>query len=119
MPRLRFLAAPLSSLCMDKAEKAAIDGQTKAKIQELIASRGGGHNPDLVEDIIANALKLLTDVKDRGDASVIRTAVRELRYAFRSFAPYQEVRKVTIFGSARTLPTKQEYIQAVHFSKLI
>jgi uncharacterized protein (TIGR00730 family) len=104
---------------MDKVEKAAIDTPTRLKIQELIAARGGGHNPDLVEDIIANALKLLTDVKDRGDVRVIRTAVRELRYAFRSFAPYQDVRKVTIFGSARTLPTKQEYIQAVNFSKLI
>ena len=68
----------------------------------MIALQGGGANPDLVEDIIANALKLLTDVKDRGDARVIRTAVRELRYAFRLFAPYRDTRKVTIFGSART-----------------
>ena len=31
---------------------------------------------------------------DRGDVRVIRTAVRELRYAFRLFKPYAEKRKV-------------------------
>jgi uncharacterized protein (TIGR00730 family) len=104
---------------MDKLEKSQIDPELKRKIQELILSRGGGHNPDLVEDIIVNALKLLTDVEDRGDARVMRTAIRELRYAFRSFAPYAATRKVTIFGSARTMPTKQEYQQCVEFAKLL
>ncbi len=71
------------------------------------------------EDIIENALKLLTDVADRGDVRVIQTAVRELRYAFRLFAPYAGVRKVTIFGSARTLPSKVEYQQAVDLGRKI
>lgn len=104
---------------MDKLEKARIDPELKRRIQELIATNGGTYNPDLVEDIIVNALKLLTDVQERGDVRVIRTAVRELRYAFRSFAPYADKRKVTIFGSARTLPTKQEYQQAVEFARRI
>lgn len=104
---------------MDKLEKARVDPELKRRIQELIAANGGSYNPDLVEDIIINALKLLTDVQERGDVRVIRTAIRELRYAFRSFAPYSDKRKVTIFGSARTLPTKQEYQQAVEFARLI
>jgi len=104
---------------MDKLDKSPVDPELKKRIQELIALKGGGYNEDHVEDIIVNALKLLTDVENRGDVRVIRTAVRELRYAFRLFAPYQQFRKVTIFGSARTLPTKQEYIQAVEFAKKI
>ena len=91
----------------------------KTRIQELIAARGGGYNADLVEEIIVNALKLLTDVKDRGDVRIIRTALAELRYAFRLFAPYHQTRKVTIFGSARTLPTRQEYLEAVEFAHKI
>ena len=66
-----------------------------------------------------NALKLLTDVEDRGDVRVIQTAIRELRYAFKLFAPYANVRKVTIFGSARTLPSKAEYQQAVDLGRKI
>jgi uncharacterized protein (TIGR00730 family) len=50
---------------------------------------------------------------------VIQTALRELRYAFRMFAPYSHVRKVTIFGSARTQPAKIEYQQAVEFGRKI
>jgi len=91
----------------------------KRHIQELIADKGGGHNEDLVADIIENALKMLADVESRGDAKVIQTAVRELRYAFRLFAPHASIRKVTMFGSARTAPGKQEYRQAVDFAHKI
>jgi hypothetical protein len=104
---------------VEKLEKNPVDPLIKRRIQELIAAKGGGYNADLVEDIMVNALKLLVDVKDRGDVRVITTALRELRYAFRLFAPYHETRKVTIFGSARTLPTRGEYLEAVDFAKQI
>jgi uncharacterized protein (TIGR00730 family) len=87
------------------------------RIQDLIAFKGGGHNADLVEDIIDNALRLLHDVEHRGDVRVIQSAVRELRYAFRVFAPYADRRKVTIFGSARLKPEQVEYRQAVEFGR--
>lgn len=104
---------------MIKLEKPPADPELKRRIQELIAYKGGGHNPDLVEDIIENALKLLTDVEHTGDVRVIQTALRELRYAFRLFAPYAAKRKVTIFGSARTQPNRPEYQQAVEFGRKI
>ena len=100
-------------------EKPKIDPALKAKVDELISYFGGGFNEDLVEDIVVTALKLLKDVEHRGDVRVIQTAVRELRYAFKMFAPYVDKRKVTIFGSARTLPTRAEYIQCVEFARKI
>lgn len=102
---------------MDKLRN--IDVELHRRIQELIAYKGGGANADIVEDVISNALKLLNDVQDRGDARVIRSTVRELRHAFRLFAPYSNRRKVTIFGSARTLPEHPEYQQAVEFAREI
>jgi uncharacterized protein (TIGR00730 family) len=107
------------ALSMIKMEKTPVNPELKRRIDELIAFKGGGHNPEAVADIIENALKLMTDVKDSGDVRVIQTAIRELRYAFKLFAPYAEKRKVTIFGSARTQPTKVEYQQAVEFGKKI
>jgi hypothetical protein len=95
------------------------DRELQKRIQDLIVFRGGGYNPDLVQDIIESALKLLRDVEYRGDVRVIQTALRELRYAFKLFAPYKETRKVTVFGSARTLRSKPEYQQALEFSRLI
>jgi hypothetical protein len=102
-----------------KQDRPPVDPELKRRIDELIAFKGGGHNPDAVADIIENALKLLTDVKDTGDVRVIQTAVRELRYAYRLFAPYAIKRKVSIFGSARTQPNKLEYQQAVEFGRKI
>lgn len=102
-----------------KSDKPPMDPESKRRIDELIAQRGGDHNKEAVADIIESALKLLTDVKDTGDVRVIQTAIRELRYAFRLFAPYAGRRKVTIFGSARTATNKLEYQQAVEFARKI
>ncbi len=104
---------------MLKTEKPPADPELRRRVQELIDYKGGGYNEENVADIVENALKLLGDVKDTGDVRVIQTALRELRYAFKLFAPYAQTRKVTIFGSARTLPTRQEYQQAVEFGRKI
>jgi uncharacterized protein (TIGR00730 family) len=96
---------------------SSADPRLSRQIEELIQAKGGGANEAEVADIIENALKLLTDVQDSGDVRVIQTALRELRYAFRLFAPFAEKRKVTIFGSARTQPDKAEYQQAVEFGR--
>src|SRR5260370_20365578 len=104
---------------MRKTEKPASDPELRRKIEELISYKGGGFNEQSVADIIENALKLLTDVRDTGDVRVIQTALRELRYAFKLFAPYSEVRKVTIFGSARTQPSRLEYQPALEFGRKI
>ncbi len=100
-------------------ERTAAEAEIRRRIQELIKFRGGGENPDLITEIIENALKMLSDVPDRGDARVVATAIRELRLAYKLFSPYAEKRKVTMFGSARTLPTKAEYQQAVEFAQKI
>ena len=57
--------------------KSPADLELQKRIRELIAFKGGGHNEDQVADILENALKLLTDVKDTGDVRVIQTAIRE------------------------------------------
>lgn len=104
---------------MRKPTPKVADPGLQQRIRELIAFKGGGHNADLVEDIVENALKLLKDVKHRGDVRVIQTALRELRYSFRLFEPYSAIRKVSIFGSARTELRRSEYRQAVEFARKI
>jgi uncharacterized protein (TIGR00730 family) len=104
---------------MEQLERPPAEADLRRRIQELIDLKGGGANPDLVSDIIENALKMLADVPDRGDARVMAIAIRELRLAYKLFHPYSEKRKVTMFGSARTLPTKAEYLQATEFARKI
>jgi uncharacterized protein (TIGR00730 family) len=104
---------------MQELERPPVDAEIRRRIQELIELKGAGANPDLVADIIENALKMMRDVPDRGDARVVATAIKELRLAYKLFGPYAESRKVTMFGSARTLPTKAEYQQALEFARKI
>lgn len=104
---------------MEKTERPTVDPELRRRINELIAYKGGGFNTDLVADTIENALKLLSDVESRGDVRVIQTTVRELRYAFRLFAPHSKTRKVTMFGSARLQPNRKEYQEAAEFARRI
>ncbi len=57
---------------------------------------------ELIEEIKQTADKLQRDGATRGDLKILSRALKELRYAFKVFAPYRRHRKVTVFGSART-----------------
>lgn len=72
---------------------------------------------DLIRRIKESADQLADDAPARGDLKILSRALRELRYAFKVFAPYRHQRKVTIFGSARTLPADPAYQQAVDFGR--
>jgi uncharacterized protein (TIGR00730 family) len=72
---------------------------------------------DLIDHLRDSADKLENDQTSRGDLKILSRAVRELRYAFKVFAPYRSKRKVTIFGSARTPPDQPVYAQAVAFGR--
>lgn len=72
---------------------------------------------DLLDRIRDSTLKLEEDCTSRGDLKILSRTLRELRYAFKVFSPYRNQRKVTIFGSARTLPDEATYQQAVEFGR--
>lgn len=72
---------------------------------------------DLVDLIKETADKLARDGSTRGDLKLLSRTLRELRYAFKVFAPYRRQRKVTVFGSARTRPDDPAFAQAVDFGR--
>lgn len=88
-----------------------------AMIRQVIEDSGGSPNADLLEDIMATAVKLRADELDRGDVKMMTTALKEIRYALKVFHPFRHVRKVALFGSARTPETSPDYKQAFRFSK--
>ncbi len=87
------------------------------KVAELIAMQGEHPGQDLISDIMMTALRMVRDGSTRGDMKILAASLRELRYAFNIFRPYQDRRKVTVFGSARTQPEDAEYQQAKHFAE--
>src|SRR6266404_6816185 len=73
----------------------------------------------LIQQLKETADKLIRDQANRGDVKLLNTALKELRYAFKVFAPYRNRRKVTVFGSARLPPEHSAYHQAVEFSRRV
>ncbi|MFQ5828046.1 MAG: LOG family protein [Candidatus Methylomirabilia bacterium] len=68
-------------------------------------------------EMLTTVLKMFEEGADPGDVKIANGALKELRYGFKVFAPYREVPKVTVFGSARTLPDDAISVQAEAFSK--
>jgi uncharacterized protein (TIGR00730 family) len=68
---------------------------------------------------MTTALALLSDRTPLADVRLLNAAARELAYAFRVFARYRGIRKVTIFGSARTRVDDPAYRQARAFATRI
>lgn len=68
-----------------------------------------------LDQIRETADKLAYDQIDRGDAKLLARSLRELRFAFRTLARYRDIRKITVFGSARTPPSTPSYGHARAF----
>ena len=57
----------------------------------------------LYGEMLTAVLKMFEDGAAVADLKIAHAALKEMRYGFKVFAPYRHVRKVTVFGSARTL----------------
>jgi uncharacterized protein (TIGR00730 family) len=82
------------------------------EIDRLLQAVGPRANAKVARDLLTVAVALATDDVDRLDLKIATAALTEMRDAFRVFAPYDDVPKVTIFGSARTRPDDPVYEQA-------
>ncbi len=81
-------------------------------INQLLDQAGATRNRDVLAEVLRNTYELATADVDRLDLKITRDAVKEMTTAFRMFAPYAHVPKVTVFGSARTHRTDPLYAQA-------
>ena len=87
------------------------------QIRQLVASWGPTESPELVEQLVASAYKVVRDKVNVADLKLFNRSLNELRNAARVFAPYREYRKVAVFGSARTRPEEPEFVAAEEFGR--
>ncbi len=88
-------------------------------LPRLQAEGGLAREEQLVREMIETCLKLLRDGTRVGDVKLLNAALRELRYAFKVFAPYRNVRKVSVFGSARTPREAPTFRAATEFARRV
>lgn len=86
-------------------------------ISDLIEKAGGSPEKKLLQEMMTTVIRLRDEEVGRGDLKIINTALKELRYANKVFSPYRQVRKVAMFGSARTPKNSKLYKQAREFAR--
>ena len=92
------------------------DQDTDPRIRALASEVATGRAADLVAEMMETAMRLGREHAGMREMKLMSRALKEMRYASSVFARYQGVRKVAVFGSARTRPDEEEYKLARAFA---
>jgi uncharacterized protein (TIGR00730 family) len=78
-----------------------------------------GTDLELEREMLTSALRLVLQRADRAELKLVNAALKEFAYSFRVFAPYRDLPKVSIFGSARVAPNDASYVATREFAREI
>ena len=87
-----------------------------ARIRRLVRDWGTQKSSAVVEEMIATALKIGRDELSVDDLKLINRSANEMRSAAKVFAPFKHLRKVVVFGSARSTRDSPDYKVATDFA---
>src|SRR5437763_15268009 len=88
------------------------DPEIDERLRALLDAVGVHADRDQLLEILTTVALLADDETARLNLKITNSALKEMRLAFKVFEPYEDVPKVTMFGSARTLPDDPLYAQA-------
>jgi uncharacterized protein (TIGR00730 family) len=95
------------------------NGQADEAIEALMDLVGGVQHRGIVREMIVAALKAGQEAGSRADLKLMNTTLKEMRFTTKVFGPYRGIRKVTVFGSARTATTEPSYRLAHEFGRAL
>jgi len=90
-----------------------------ADITQLIERLPTLKNRQFIQQALATIVRLADSEIDRLDWKILSAALADMERGFKLFYDYRHVRKVTIFGSARTSPDNPEYHMARDFARSV
>ena len=88
-------------------------------IKDLVRSVASGRSADYLTDMIETALQLGRDKASLAELKLISRSMHEIRNAAAVFQNYAGVRKVAVFGSARTQDDEADFQLAKEFARRI
>src|SRR5437762_12374196 len=97
----------------------SVDPPFDARVRQLVRDWDASESPELIEEMIVTALKIARDHMSVADLKLINRSIKEMRNSAKVFAPFQHLRKVAIFGSARTPADSRVYAVAKDFAREI
>ncbi|MBP1710710.1 MAG: hypothetical protein H6Q49_912 [Deltaproteobacteria bacterium] len=93
------------------------NGAVDRIIEQLIEATEGVRSPEYVREMIITSLKAGQEADESADLKLMNTTLKEMRFTSKIFGLYRNIRKVTVFGSARTRPEDPIYQMAKLFGK--
>jgi len=93
------------------------NGPVDDAVDELLRLAGDVQHAEIVREMILAALKAGQEADNRADLKMMNATLKEMRFTAKVFAPYREIRKVAVFGSARTKPDDPRYLMAREFGQ--
>jgi uncharacterized protein (TIGR00730 family) len=93
------------------------NGPVDEVIDKLLETADGIRRPEYVREMIIAALKAGQEDDESADLKLMNTTLKEMRFTSKIFGPYRNVRKVTVFGSARTEHNEPVYEMARSFGR--
>jgi uncharacterized protein (TIGR00730 family) len=91
----------------------------QAEVNNLISQLPSMQHGALIQQALSTLIRMAEVETDRLDWKILNASLQDMERAFRVLYPYRHIRKVTIFGSARTLPTSPAYQMAVEFARCV
>ena len=88
-------------------------------IKELVSGVASGRKADFLSDMMETVMRFGIDNIPIADLKLVSRSMREMRYAATVFQKYSDVRKVAVFGSARTRADAPDFQLAREFARRI
>jgi len=85
------------------------NGPVDDAIEQLMNMAENIEQKGIVREMILAALKAGQESSDKADLKLMNSTLKEMRFTAKVFEPYRRIRKVTVFGSARTQPHEPIY----------
>ena len=89
------------------------------QIAELISTLPQHEHGKIIQRALATIVRIAGEETERLDWKILASSIEDLERGFLTFANYRHVRKIAIFGSARTPRDAPEYKMAVDFARRI
>lgn len=93
------------------------NAEIDTKIMEIAREVGNDENFCLIAEMLTTSVRMGHESISTGDFKLMNRALKEMGEASSVFHPYRCVKKVGIFGSARTKPDEPEYKTTVEFAR--
>jgi uncharacterized protein (TIGR00730 family) len=84
--------------------EAGLPDDIRSRARELLEELGVSRELRVSEEFLFETIGLILDDSNPLDLKIAAASVAEMREAFTMFAPFRDIPKATIFGSARTQP---------------